>query len=94
MGHRGPFDVAHMLDVLVDEATEPCLRLAGEGRGQDDDGAKCAGFVVDRRAGAVEIAPDLGGDEGDEQPEDDAQRREEPGGYRLEGAPGRPWPVP
>jgi hypothetical protein len=32
---------------------------SGKTSGQDFDGAQCAGFAIDSRIGAVDVAPDL-----------------------------------
>ena len=77
--HRGPFHILCFLDVRVDERTHACLRVGRKRSRQQHDCAQRACFAIHRRGGAIDVPPYLSGNEGDEQPEDDAERRKQTG---------------
>ena len=91
--HGRPFHVDGMCDVLLHAVSDETSFLRGQRFREEQRLAQSQGFLSHRVAGALEVRPDIGGEEPDEQAEDHGERRQRHRRGRLERglvtAPGR-----
>ena len=73
--HRRPFFVHGLRYVTVDQSINTRLLFFGKISGEESDSTKRAGLGRNRGLSFIEIAPDLDGDEANQQGEKDAQCR-------------------
>jgi hypothetical protein len=85
-GHGRPLELLGLTNVPGDEAAQPGFAFSRKHPGQQHYRAQRAGLAVDRVVGPIDVAPHLGRDEGDEEPENDSQRGQQPGRDALERA--------